>query len=131
KLSDDYPYVVIDNEAGMEHLSRKTTHKVDLLLVVSDASKKGIYTARRISALVDELKLDVDKQLFIINRAPAGHEKELRETARELGVEAAGIIPEDRNLFDNDMQGVPVLKLPADSPALKAFYSLLEGLNIP
>ncbi|MDA8171613.1 MAG: AAA family ATPase [Nitrospiraceae bacterium] len=131
KLSDDYPYVVIDNEAGMEHLSRKTTHKVDLLLVVSDASKKGIYTARRISALVDELKLDVDKQLFIINRAPAGHEKELRETARELGVEAAGIIPEDRNLFDNDMQGVPVLKLPADSPALKAFYSLLDGLNIP
>ncbi|MDA8387458.1 MAG: hypothetical protein M0Z58_02185 [Nitrospiraceae bacterium] len=131
KLSDDYPYVVIDNEAGMEHLSRKTTHKVDLLLVVSDASKKGVLTARRIDALVDELKLDVDKRLFIINKVPAGHEDEMRAAARQAGVEAAGIVPEDRTLSANDMEGVPVLKLPSDSPALKAFYTLLEGLDIP
>lgn len=131
KLSDEYPYVVIDNEAGMEHLSRKTTHKVDLLMVVSDSSKKGILTARRIDSLVDELKLDVDKRLFIINRAPAGRQEDIRANAREAGVEVFGIIPEDGELFNNDMHGTPVLKLPADSPALKAFYKLLDSVNIP
>ena len=131
KLSDEYPYVVIDNEAGMEHLSRKTTHKVDLLLVVSDSSKKGMLTAQRINSLVGELKLDVDKRLFIINRAPAGREEEVRAAARDLAVEVAGVVPEDKNLFDNDMQGVPVLELPGDSPALKAFYALLDALSIP
>lgn len=133
KLADEYPYVVIDNEAGMEHLSRKTTHKVDLLLVISDASKKGILTARRIDALVDELKLDVGKRLFIINRVPAGREEEMKEAARQAGVEAAGFlsVPEDKNLLNNDMVGKSVLELPEDSPALLAFYKILDGLDMP
>ncbi len=131
KLSDEYPYVVIDNEAGMEHLSRKTTHKVDLLLVVSDASKKGILTAKRIDSLVDELKLDVDKRVFIINRAPEGQEEGVRAAASELGVQVSGLVPEDKTLFQNDMQGKAVLDLPAGSPALAAFYGILDGLNIP
>ncbi len=131
KLSDEYPYVVIDNEAGMEHLSRKTTHKVDLLLVVSDASKKGILTAKRIDALVDELKLDVDKRLFIINRAPEGQEENIAATAISLGVTVSGMVPEDKALFKNDMEGKSVLELPADSASLKAFYGILDELNTP
>ncbi len=131
KLSDDYPYVVIDNEAGMEHLSRKTTHKVDLLLVVSDASKKGILTAKRIDALVDELKLDVDKRLFIVNRAPEGQEESIAAAAEGLGVKVSGMVPEDKALLKNDMEGKAVLDLPDGTPALKAFYAILDGLNIP
>src|SRR3989338_8369324 len=60
KLSETYTYVVIDNEAGMEHLSRRTTHKVDLLLIISDPTVRGIKTARRIDGLVKELALDVE-----------------------------------------------------------------------
>ncbi len=131
KLSDDYPYVVIDNEAGMEHLSRKTTHKVDLLLVISDASKKGILTAKRIDALVDELKLDVDKRLFIINRAPEGQEESIMAAASELGVRVSGMVPEDKTLLQYDMQGKAVLELPAGSVSLKAFYGMLDELHIP
>ncbi|MDA8090721.1 MAG: AAA family ATPase [Nitrospiraceae bacterium] len=131
KLSDEYPYVVIDNEAGMEHLSRKTTHKVNLLLVVSDASKKGILTAKRIDSLVDELKLDVDKRLFLINRAPDGHDGDIKATAGETGVKISGMVPEDKALFQYDMQGKSVLELPLDSVALKALYGILNAMNIP
>ncbi|HIJ59855.1 MAG TPA: AAA family ATPase, partial [Nitrospirae bacterium] len=66
-LSQKYPYVVIDNEAGMEHLSRRTTHAVDLLIMVSDATIKGVTTLKRIDDLVDELKLDIKKRISIIN----------------------------------------------------------------
>src|SRR4030066_2263631 len=68
KLSSAYPYVVLDNEAGLEHLSRRTTNKVDLLFIVSDPALRGIQTAKRISMLVDELQLKVDRQAVIINK---------------------------------------------------------------
>lgn len=92
-LSEKYSYVVIDNEAGMEHLSRRTTHKVDLLIIVSDPTVKGVLTAKRINDLVDELQLEVDKRVLVINRV-LGYEGEgLREMAGKAGVEVAGLIP--------------------------------------
>ncbi|NIW47017.1 MAG: carbon monoxide dehydrogenase, partial [candidate division Zixibacteria bacterium] len=86
KLSEDYPYVVIDNEAGMEHLSRRTTHAVDLLLIISDPTVKGVQTAKRINSLVDELKLDIKDRAIIINRIDGPQVDELREYANGLGI---------------------------------------------
>jgi CO dehydrogenase maturation factor len=131
KLSSSYPYVVIDNEAGMEHLSRRTTYKVNLLLIVSDPSVRGIHTAKRINELVDELNLEIDKRALIINRVSEEEVLKLKQYAGECGLFVAGLVPQDAIIFDFDIQGKPVIQIPDDSKALKAVFEILEALNIP
>jgi CO dehydrogenase maturation factor len=130
KLSETYSYVVIDNEAGMEHLSRRTTHKVDLLMIVSDPTVRGIKTAQRIAALVKELDLDIDRHALVINRVSGDEGPGLKKLAEELGLEVAGLVPQDRIVFENDLQGKAIIELPADSPAVKAVYEVLDGFKI-
>jgi CO dehydrogenase maturation factor len=127
-LADKYPYVVIDNEAGMEHLSRRTTHSVDLLLVVSDPTVKGLQTAKRINDLVDELALDVGKRAFVINRVSGPESLELMELAQGLGIEISTLVPNDERIMEFDLKGRPVYELPGDSAALGAVYEMLDGL---
>lgn len=130
KLSETYSYVVIDNEAGMEHLSRRTTHKVDLLLIVSDPTVRGIKTARRIAGLVKELDLDIEKYALVINRISGEEGTELAELAAELGLEVAGMVPQDIMVFQNDLQGRAIIELPEDSPAVRAVYAVLDKFGI-
>lgn len=130
KLSETYSYVVIDNEAGMEHLSRRTTHKVDLLLIVSDPTVRGIKTAQRIAGLVKELDLDIEKYSLVINRVAGEEGPELKKFAEGLGLEVAGLVPQDKNVFDNDLQGKAIISLPQDSPAVKAVYDILDSFRI-
>lgn len=130
-LSEKYPYVVIDNEAGMEHLSRRTTHKVDLLIIVSDPTVKGIMTAKRINDLVDELQLEVEKRVLVVNRV-LGYEGEgLRDIAGKTGVKVAGFIPQDELIFSFDLEGKPVYDLPDDAKSVSAFFEMLGSLQIP
>jgi CO dehydrogenase maturation factor len=131
KLSEKYPYVVIDNEAGMEHLSRRTTHRVDLLLIISDPTQKGIQTAKRINDLVDELNLDVERRRLIINRVSEEDFSKLKSLARDLKVEDIHNIPPDDNVFNFDLEGKPLFELPSDSPAVKAVFTILDSCNIP
>ncbi|HMK55784.1 MAG TPA: carbon monoxide dehydrogenase [Dissulfurispiraceae bacterium] len=131
RLSETYPYVVIDNEAGMEHLSRRTTHKVDLLIIVSDPTMKGILTAKRINDLVDELKLDVGERAVIINRVIDGAEPSLRETAGKVGVSLTGIVPQDELIAQFDLQGRPVFDLPEEAPSVRALFGILDSYRIP
>ena len=131
KLSETYPYVVIDNEAGMEHLSRRTTHKVDLLLIVSDPTVRGIRTARRIADLVKELNLDIDKYALIINRVSGEEGTELKAFAESLGLEVAGLVPQDRAVFENDLAGKAICDLPEDSPAVQTAFTVLDSFQIP
>lgn len=131
KLSETYPYVVIDNEAGMEHLSRRTTHKVDLLIIVSDPTVKGIQTAGRIHNLVDELKLDVDRRVLIINRVVDREGEELARMAEKLGLVVAGIIPHDEMIFRYDLEGKPVFRLPENAASVTAVWAILRSLRIP
>lgn len=130
KLSETYSYVVLDNEAGMEHLSRRTTHKVDLLLIVSDPTVRGIKTAQRIAGLGKELNLDIDKYTLVINRVAGEEGPELRKLAGELGLEVAGLVPQDKNVFENDLLGKAIIELPEDSPAVKAVYAVLDTFDI-
>jgi CO dehydrogenase maturation factor len=131
KLSETYPYVVIDNEAGMEHLSRRTTHKVDLLLIVSDPTVRGIKTARRIADLVTELKLDIDNYALIINRVSGDEGPELTKLAEELGLRVAGLVPQDRDVLRNDLEGKPIISLPEDAPAVRSVFGILDTFQIP
>lgn len=130
-LSEKYPYVVIDNEAGMEHLSRRTTHKVDILLIVSDPTVKGVQTAKRIHDLVDELRLDVEQRVLIINRVVGSEEEELRRLAEKLGLTVAALVPQDEMVFTYDLEGRPLFELPEDAKVVKALVSMLDSLRIP
>ncbi len=131
KFSDKYPYVVIDNEAGMEHLSRRTTHKVDLLLIISDPTQKGVQTVKRINNLVDELSLEVQQRKFIINRVSDVNFKKLMNSASPLPLEEIFNIPDDENIFHLDLEGKPVFELPSESIAVKTLFGILDFCNIP
>lgn len=130
-LSEKYSYVVIDNEAGMEHLSRRTTHSVNLLLVISDPTQKGVKTAKRINGLVDELGLDVEERRFIINRVSDENFIKLKNSSTDLPDDKFYNIPDDENIFHLDLEGKPVFDLPPDSVAVKTFFSILDTCNIP
>ncbi len=131
KLSETYPYVIIDNEAGMEHLSRRTTHKVDLLLIVSDPTVKGVQTAKRIDDLVDELQLDIERRVLIINRISEPEGAGLKRLAEDFGLNVGGLIPQDNAVFEYDLEGKPIFALPQNSVALNSLYTILDSLRIP
>ena len=131
RLSEKYPYVVIDNEAGMEHLSRRTTHTVDTLLIISDPSQKGILTAKRINSLVDELRLEVQRRVLIINRIPQIGLDNFMDSIKDLPFESIYAVPEDDKIYSFDLEGKPVFELPADSKALVSVFNLLDSLKIP
>ncbi len=130
-LSEKYPYVVIDNEAGMEHLSRRTTHKVDLLMIISDPTVKGVKTAARIKGLIKELDLEIEKSTVIINRVMGEEEDKLKKLSDDLGLKIAGVVPQDGTIFDYDLKGRPVFELPTDSPACLSIFDILDSLGIP
>lgn len=133
KLSDDYNYVVLDNEAGMEHLSRRTTHKVDLLFIISDPTQKGIQTVKRINSLVDELKLEVTKRILIVNRVSDPDFDKMKNMAREIQLPVIGIfnVPEDENISQLDLEGKSVFDLPPDSKSINSVFQMLDALEIP
>jgi CO dehydrogenase maturation factor len=129
KLADTYPFTVMDNEAGLEHLSRRTTQDTDLLLIISDASVRGIMTAGRIGALVKELNLNVKRSVLIVNRtSERDADSTLHEVIDQQGVEFAGYVPADELIFEYDLNGKPLIQLPADSKALTAIYGILEKI---
>jgi CO dehydrogenase maturation factor len=129
-LSDNYRYVVIDNEAGMEHLSRLTTQNVNLLVIISDPSSRGVSTAGRIRDLVLELNLEIGRSVLIVNRAPGDLDHAITQQAEALGLELAGTIPSDETVFQFDVEGKPTFELPADSRAVqsarKIFHDLIQ-----
>jgi CO dehydrogenase maturation factor len=127
-LSGNYPYMVMDNEAGMEHLSRRTTQDVDELLIVSDPTVKGVRTVARIIELVDELKLIVKRQSIIINRLADGLDPMVTAEMKKLGIEATATIPQDETLVNYDIQMKPLLDLPDDSKAVQAVEALMKKL---
>jgi CO dehydrogenase maturation factor len=130
RLSDAYDYVVIDNEAGLEHLSRRTTQDVDLLLLVSDPSLRGIIAAGRVAELVDELKTSVGAVYLIVNRVNGDTLSEpLLKAIEEHGLNLAGIIPADPAVNELDALGEPLVNLPEDAPVRRSLGAILASVN--
>jgi CO dehydrogenase maturation factor len=127
-LSDNYAYVVMDNEAGMEHLSRKTTDDVDALLLVSNHSVKGVRAIGRILELAGELKLHVKKKYLVINMVPDKLDLLVAEELKRLGLKADIIIPEDKTLYRQDLEQKPLMDMPDNSPAVQAVAALMPEL---
>lgn len=130
-LIETYPYIVTDNEAGLEHMSRRTTQNTDLLLIVSDPSARGIRTAGRVNGIVDELKLDVRRRGLILNRVVGGLTDDLKSVVEAEGLELYGVVPADDAINEFDLKGRPLAELPQDSPSVRAFYEILDRLEIP
>jgi CO dehydrogenase maturation factor len=126
-LAGNYKVVVIDNEAGMEHLSRRTTAKIDLLLLVSEPSPVGIMTAARIRDLAKELEIQVERTGLVINRVcgAASVGARLAEEARGLGLEVLGTVPLDDAVVEQALAHRPAFQLPDDAPAVKAIEAIL------
>ncbi len=127
-LVGNYTYVVMDNEAGMEHLSRRTTQNIDVLLLVSDHSVKGVRTIARIKDLVSELKLVVKRQLAVINFVPTELAPIISEEMDRLGIESPVLIPEDDQIYQYDLELKPLIDLPDTSSAVKVVDSLIAEL---
>jgi CO dehydrogenase maturation factor len=127
-LSDSYSYVVMDNEAGMEHLSRKTTDEVDALLLVSNHSVKGVRAIARIIELTDELKLHIKKKIVIINLVPDKLDPLVADELKRLRLQADIIIPEDKNLYRYDLEQKPLMDMPDNSPAVQAVAKMMANL---
>ena len=126
-LTGNYRYIVIDNEAGMEHFSRLTTRDVDLLFILSDSSRRSILTASRIRDLIHELDLRIVREVLVINRVQGELDQEiLKEELKRQNLELAGTIPVDEEVYRYDLEGKPTIGLPLESKAVQAAGRIFE-----
>ena len=114
-INAGYDYVVMDNEAGMEHLSRRTTRDVDHLLLVSDASLRGMAAAEAMLALSKELEINVRNTYLVVNRVIGEMTPAIRAKAEAMGVPLLAAVPYDPQLVEFDGAGRPLVELPADA----------------
>ena len=131
KLQSHYPYVVVDNEAGMEHISRGILPKMEIAVLVSDCSRRGVQAAGRIAKLMTELNLHPEKQGLVINRAPQGKlDPGTLEEIEKQGLTLLGVVPQDEKAYQFDCEGTPIVHLPQDSPVRQALKEITEKLGL-
>ena len=128
KLSDNYPYIVMDNEAGMEHISRLTTKNVDILLIVADASRRGLQAAVRIEDLAKCLNIGVRKSYLVINQTKEDPSDTVHRIIEESGLELVGTIPDDEMIYEFDLNGRPTVEVPEENPAVKAAFKIFDKI---
>lgn len=127
-MGKSYPFIVVDNEAGMEHISRRTTRDVDMLLVVTDPSARGLRAAADIVRMAGELEVNVKQTKLIVNRVLGELPQPLKEIIEQEGLEVAATIPADERINQLDAYGEPLVELNGDSPAYKAVQSLATDI---
>ncbi|WP_457612063.1 ATP-binding protein [Methanocaldococcus sp.] len=118
-LSKYYDYVVIDTEAGLEHLSRRTTQNVDTMIVVTDASKRGLKTAERIKKLANELEVKFKDIYVVANKVKPEHEKLIEEYAKQLNLKLIGKLPYNKEIAEYDLKGIPLWEIYEDNEVYK------------
>lgn len=128
KLVDNYPYIVMDNEAGMEHISRLTTKNVNVLLLVSDSSRRGLQAALRIDELARELNIGVGKSWLVINQVKEPPSAAALKMIADAGVELAGTVPTDGTVYDFDSRGRPTIQMPETSPSVQAAFAIFDRI---
>ncbi len=127
-LCGNYRVVVMDNEAGMEHISRLVARRADILLIVSDPTQRGILAAKRIRDLARELKLDVKKEYLIINRLNGELPPAVKDAVDAAGLSLAGCVQEDELISRYDSEGRPTIELPDDARSVKSLNDIFETI---
>jgi CO dehydrogenase maturation factor len=127
-ISKNYRYVVIDNEAGMEHLSRRTTRDVEHLLVVSDPTQRGIVAAERIAAFRKDLDINIENTYLVLNRLIGAIPVPLQERIKGMDIPLLGVIPADDMLSEFEFSGRPLIDMGDDSPVYQAVAEMMEKM---
>ncbi len=131
ELRGSYDYVIIDNEAGLEHLSRRIVQNIDYLVVTSDATMRGIRSAGRVVEIVRSVDLDIKEMFLVVSRVDPGSDMSaLEEAIAKTGLTYTGVIPIDKQLMEYDLKGKALLDLPSDSLAVQAIAKIAAGLNL-
>jgi CO dehydrogenase maturation factor len=131
KLAKKYDYVVMDCEAGLEHISRQTTQDIDYLLAVSDPTMRGLNTAKRLQQLIGEMRTSINAGIFLVlNRLKNGIPPEIESEIRKANLIVAATIPEDSEVTSLDIRGDPLTRLPLDSKFRRAVQEMLFRLKI-
>ena len=128
RLAGNYPFIVMDNEAGMEHISRLTTKNVDILLIVSDSSRRGLQAAIRIEDLAKRLNIGVGKSYAVINQVKESPSDQAMEMIKAGGLELAGTVPEDQTIYQFDFNGRPTIEMPEDCPSVQAAFNIFDKI---
>ncbi len=129
KLIGNYRYLVVDNEAGMEHISRGTLPAMDVLLLVSDCSRRGIQAVGRIAQLARDMGIAPETMKLIVNRAPSTELAEgIKEEIEKQGLDLLGVVPQDELIYEYDSEGKPTSELPESSIARQAAEGLFKEI---
>lgn len=131
-LSDKYGSVVVDCEAGLEHLSRRTTVNIDYLFIITNVSVKGVKTGNTILDLMESLKTTAGKKILVFNRIKNDEEEGVIEEIKKYidisKLDYTGRLPEDKKVFDMEMRGESIISLPDDSPVFLSFTEIMNNL---
>ena len=131
RLQKNYPYIIVDNEAGMEHISRGVLPSMETAILISDCSRRGVQAVGRIAELIKECDMHPKKIGLIINRAPGGVlNAGTKEEIEKQGLTHLGVVPQDENVYDFDCQGAPIVDLPEDSPVRKAIEEIIDRMEL-
>jgi CO dehydrogenase maturation factor len=130
KTVSDYDLTIIDTPAGLEHFSRKTIPDLDILVVVTDESRRGLTTAERIRDLAGEIELRYKEMYVVVNKVTPERKQKVLETARGVGLKVIGTIPYDELLAKFDLVGDPLIGLPDDTPAVVEMKSVVKGIGL-
>lgn len=130
RLEKNYPYIIVDNEAGMEHISRGVLPNMETAILVSDCSRRGVQAAGRIAQLIKECNMHPRQVGLIVNRAPDGKLNEgTREEIEKQGLHLLGVVPQNDTVYEYDCDGTPTVDLPEDSPVKKAVREIVDKLE--
>lgn len=131
KYAQNYSYIVMDNEAGLEHVARGTLPKVDTMLLISDCSRRGIQAAARVAEIVEEMELQPGTMGLIVNRAPEGKlDAGVMEEIEKHGLKLLGVLPQDEGVYRCDCDGEPSAKLPDSNPVKAAVKKTMQNLGL-
>ena len=131
KYAKNYKYIVMDNEAGLEHVARGTLPKVDTMLLISDCSRRGIQAAARVAEMIGEMDLKPGKLGLIVNRAPGGVlDDGVKAEIEKHGLHLLGVLPQDDGVYRCDCNGEPSAKLPASNPVKTALKGIMQDLGL-
>ncbi|NLV50288.1 MAG: AAA family ATPase [Clostridiales bacterium] len=131
KYLGGYRYMIVDNEAGLEHISRGILPRMDILLLISDSSRRGIQAVGRIAQMIGELKLNPGVVKLIVNRAPGGVADEgVLEEIKKQGLDLIGVLPQDELVYRYDCEGKPSSAVPEDSAVKRAMSDIISKLDL-
>ena len=131
KYAKNYRYIVMDNEAGLEHVARGTLPHVDTMLLISDCSRRGIQAVARIAEMVGQMNLNPGRMGLIVNRAPGGVLDEgVKAEIEKHGLTLLGVLPQDEGVYRCDCDGQPSAKLPSNNPVKVALRDILKSIGL-